>query len=155
MIDLVFNILNLLVFVSLFVYGFYKYLLPSLKDSFGVYEQNINDLVNKKDELIVAQQDISNKIIEQEKLCIFLKGKIDVWKQSRENLTFQKKSNYLEFKNKLFEKLNKQSQNYQYDQLKKNITPALIESLTENLKKQFEKEENIELYFSNIFKEFK
>lgn len=153
MINLIFNILNLSVFIFLISYAFYKYLLPSLKKKFRDYQLNLINLETKKEELILAQQDISNKIIEQDKLCMTLKERIFLWKQSIDEALFYKKTNNVLLQNKLQEKLNQQSQNYQYEQLKKRITPELVESLKENLEQHFKKAENIELYFSNIFKE--
>lgn len=155
MIDLIFNILNLLVFVFLLGYGFYKYILPSLKTSFYQHKLNLINLARKKDDLVNAQQDVSNKIVDQDKLCIELKDKIDKWKQNIDNLILHKQKSYTKLKNKLYEKINKQSGNYQYEQLKKNITAKLIENLTKSLNQHFKKEENTEVYFANIFKELK
>jgi len=155
MIDLIFNILNLLVFLFLLVYAFYHYLLPSLKTSFKNYKLNLIDLENQKNELLIAQLDTANKIIAQNSLCMILKDKITLWKQNTESLLFHKKNTYAQNKQKLYEKINKQSENYQYEKLKKRITPKLVASLTENLEQHFKKEENKELYFANIFKELK
>jgi len=155
MIDLIFNTLNLLVFLFLLIYAFYKYALPSLKAAFDHYQQNLIDLENQKNELLIAQLDTANKIIAQNHLCMVLKDKIALWRQNTDNITFHKKNSYAQFKNKLYEKINKQSENYQYEQLRKRVTPKLIQSLTENLEQHFENEENIEIYFANIFKELK
>lgn len=155
MIDIIFNFLNLIVLALFFIYIFKKYLLPGFKNDFKLDQKYIKDLNKEKNDLIKAQNNLHNQIIEQQIECEKLKSQIVKWKEYVQNEKILKNKE-IEIQRKLLKKkIEIQSSLYSSKKIKKEIIPQVIQRLKEDFKDYFSKNQNVRRYIDNILSNLK
>jgi len=150
-VDLIFNILNFLLFIAIAVFIFYKYLLKNILKAFNEDKLNHQILIEQSNDLHLFEEKLNQSITNQEIIGKNLALKIEKWRSYVENQKSMLLADYNKNYNQIKNKLAIQHNNYQNSKIQKQIEPQLIEHLENEINNYFKDQSNLDQYFDNIF----
>lgn len=133
MIDFLFALLNLAIFLGILTYLFIKSL-PLIKQAIEGERAVESDLHDENQAVVLMQRRVHESTATQEEECNRLFIKIDQWKRVVDSAANQKAQERLRDQKELEEKIAHQSEQYGVEQMYKKLAPAVTAELEAFLK---------------------
>jgi len=137
-----FKILNFFVLVGLGVYFFKKYALQKITIGIARKESFIRGLFDRQQELEQQQYELDQTIEKEERLCLVLKGKIDLWKHRVEKKLKKEQEEQEQYRRIMYTRLKKRMEMVVTGQVKEKALQIAVDRARVELKKQFAQEKN-------------
>jgi Na+-transporting NADH:ubiquinone oxidoreductase subunit NqrC len=150
MIDIVFAVLNFLIFVALILYFFKYYGLPQFQRQKHEVDKNKQQLIQEKARLLEQHALLQATLEDQEKNCQQLMHKAIMWRQAiaQEHAT-------IELQNKAYQEAIKQkiirkTAHYKLEHTYQVLAPEVIAKITHDLEDYYAESEHATQYMAQI-----
>lgn len=154
-VDLLFNIINVILLLALGIYAFKRYMLPSVKQALQDYYNYKVMLDSKKDSLIEEQEALIEATKNQGNECKNLKDKIHSWEQHVDDVHAKNYEEKKAFFKAIEQRVKLQTYNYAQVVFAQKITPRVKSLLTDSLHDYFSNLESKQIYQDQIIKYIK
>ena len=135
-----FKILNFFVLIGLGVYFFKKYALQKITIGIARKKSFIRGLFNRQQELEQQQYELDQTIAKEERLCLVLKKKIDLWKHQVEEKLKEEEKKREKYRQITYKRLKKRMGMVVIGQVKEKVLQIAVSRARVELKQQFTQE---------------
>lgn len=126
-ITIIFRLINFAALVGLFYYMFVKYLLPDIKSDIQLHEQEAEAQKTSIEQLENRNNQLSQKIIDQEILCSKLMQRVEQWRTAFERESEHNNRDLEEIRIKTTHRLKRQQDMMAHKKIMSIVVPKALE----------------------------
>jgi Sec-independent protein translocase protein TatA len=150
MVDLLFNIINV---ILLFVIGyllFTTYLLPSLRKTLIDEKKYHHKMHTQKDELKQERDRVYRETKDQDVWCMSLQEKVELWKKQVDQDHKDRQDVYKKYQQNVHNRIEVQSKNYTESVVARASCAYVKQYMHKDLENYFENEDHVQKYFNRM-----
>ena len=152
MIDIIFGILNLAIFLALISYAVKKYVVPQLREKIMREHHDFVNMHDEHRELLQEQKHIEESIVAQEDRAKTLFKKINLW---RNTVDLEKEAHLVDHEHLQEDarvKIRKQGERYALHTRYKEVAPLVVKKLEKELGERFADPKEGHAYIDTLLK---
>ncbi len=150
MLDLLFQIINFLLFIIIAHYLFRKYLLGSIKHQIVQEYTYKQQLVTEREHLRSKQKEVEKELHEQQHSCQLLEKKVEQWRNVVEQTKIEQEKERIRLQALLEKKIEKQQELIALTDIQRKITPSIISELSQSLHSYYSEASHEQAYTQHV-----